>query len=206
MVSSTVASASEQASANVQSVSSASEELTASISEISQQVARSTESSKSAVNDVDAANEKIKSLDEAGQKIGEVVSLISEIAEQTSLDVRAAELAARHGTDAEFDTNFVMVAALDEQWPDIDADMSDLLVTMGDNIDNYAAVDALPSFDLFPWFFVIPAFFFLGISLEPGNEDDRYQGEDARSRIENEIGAHHPGDGAAGPDGRQIRM
>ena len=27
---------------------------------------------------------------------------------------------------------------------------------MSDNVDNYEAVDALPSFDLFPWFFVIP--------------------------------------------------
>ena len=52
-----------------------------------------------------------------------------------------------------------------DQWPDIDADMSDLLVTMGDNIDNYAAVDALPSFDLFPWFFVLPGLASAGVGV-----------------------------------------
>lgn len=51
---------------------------------------------------------------------------------------------------------FPLVATFNEQWPAIDADMSDLLATMERNLDNFGAVDALPSFQLFPWFFVLP--------------------------------------------------
>ena len=57
---------------------------------------------------------------------------------------------------AEYDAQFGLVATLNDEWPAIDADMTDLLATMDGNLDNFAAVDALPSFDLFPWFFVIP--------------------------------------------------
>ena len=59
-------------------------------------------------------------------------------------------------TDAEADTTFVSIATLNEQWPAIDADMSDLIDRMERNLDNYAAVAALPPFPMFPWFFVIP--------------------------------------------------
>ena len=31
-----------------------------------------------------------------------------------------------------------------------------MIATMSDNIDNFEAVDAMPPFPLFPWFFVIP--------------------------------------------------
>ena len=41
-------------------------------------------------------------------------------------------------------------------WPTILTDFNPMVATMSDNVDNYDAVDALPSFDLFPWFFVIP--------------------------------------------------
>jgi hypothetical protein len=46
-----------------------------------------------------------------------------------------------------------------EQWPTIHADMSDLLDNVTSNLGNYRAVAALPSFTLFPWFFVIPGVF-----------------------------------------------
>ena len=39
-----------------------------------------------------------------------------------------------------------------------------MVATMSDNVDNYAAVDALPSFDLFPWFFVIPGVLVAGLA------------------------------------------
>lgn len=42
------------------------------------------------------------------------------------------------------------------QWPAIDSTMSDLLDKVQANKGNYDAVAALPSFRLFPWFFVIP--------------------------------------------------
>ncbi|MGN6722484.1 MAG: hypothetical protein ACTHJM_07720 [Marmoricola sp.] len=47
-------------------------------------------------------------------------------------------------------------AVLRQQWPAIDADMSGLLTKVQANLGNYQAVAALPSFRLFPWFFVIP--------------------------------------------------
>lgn len=81
----TVSAAAEEASANVQSVASATEELTASIREIAGQVARSTEASSAAVNEVDQASEKVRSLSQAAKKIGDVISMITEIAEQTNL-------------------------------------------------------------------------------------------------------------------------
>lgn len=42
------------------------------------------------------------------------------------------------------------------QWPRISNEMAPMIGAMSDNLDNYADVDALPPFDLFPWFFVVP--------------------------------------------------
>ena len=46
--------------------------------------------------------------------------------------------------------------ALVRDWPRINREMSPFVGVMADNLDNFAAVAALPPFDLFPWFFVIP--------------------------------------------------
>jgi hypothetical protein len=51
-----------------------------------------------------------------------------------------------------------------QQWPGIHADMSDLLDTVSANRGNYDAVAALPSFTLFPWFFVIPGVLIAGVA------------------------------------------
>jgi len=56
------------------------------------------------------------------------------------------------------------VANLHLTWPDIQSDMTDLIDRMSANIDSYKAVDALPSFKLFPWFFVIPGLLITGLS------------------------------------------
>lgn len=48
------------------------------------------------------------------------------------------------------------VQTLVDQWPTIDDDMGGMLDVMSANLDNFAAVDALPPFPLFPWFFVAP--------------------------------------------------
>ncbi|MDP2293665.1 MAG: hypothetical protein Q8M22_20995 [Actinomycetota bacterium] len=53
----------------------------------------------------------------------------------------------------------VATVAIDEfstQWPTIVSDFNPMIATMSDNIDNFQAVDALPPFALFPWFFAIP--------------------------------------------------
>lgn len=58
--------------------------------------------------------------------------------------------------DSDFDVAFSSIAALNAQWDDIDADMSDLIARMEANLDNFDAVAALPPFPMFPWFFVLP--------------------------------------------------
>jgi hypothetical protein len=48
------------------------------------------------------------------------------------------------------------VERLNAEWPRINGDLAPMVGVMADNLDNYAAVDALPPFALFPWFFLIP--------------------------------------------------
>ena len=66
--------------------------------------------------------------------------------------------------EADFDSEFSSAATFGEEWPAIDEDMSDMLDTMDDNLGNYAAVDALPPFALFPWFFLIPGLIIAGVA------------------------------------------
>jgi hypothetical protein len=46
-----------------------------------------------------------------------------------------------------------------------------MIGTMADNVDNFADVDALPAFPLFPWFFVIPGVMIAGLALYAGRGD-----------------------------------
>ncbi len=71
-------------------------------------------------------------------------------------ELRTGLVAAGAIDDGDFDTTFVSVANLNAQWPTIQDDMGDLIDRMEANLDNYAAVAALPPFPMFPWFFVIP--------------------------------------------------
>ncbi len=57
---------------------------------------------------------------------------------------------------ARFDERFPGFAEFREDWGPIHADMTELLDTIQANTVNYDAMVALPSFELFPWFFVIP--------------------------------------------------
>ncbi len=57
---------------------------------------------------------------------------------------------------SQYDVVFASVVNLNEQWPTVDADMTDLIDRMEANLDNYAAVASLPPFPMFPWFFVVP--------------------------------------------------
>ncbi len=54
---------------------------------------------------------------------------------------------------------------LASQWPAIDQKMTSLLDKVQGNLGNYRDVAALPSFSLFPWFFVIPGILMLGSGL-----------------------------------------
>ena len=83
--SSTVASASEETSVNIQTVAASSEELVASISEISRQVADAARIAVQATQDAAETASQIQALARSAQSIGEVVDIINTIASQTNL-------------------------------------------------------------------------------------------------------------------------
>lgn len=95
-----VASAAEQASANVQTVATATEELSSSIREIARQVAHSSTIAESAVSQADQTDRQVQGLALAAQRIGDVISLISAIAEQTNLLALNATIEAARAGDA----------------------------------------------------------------------------------------------------------
>ncbi|MCT4656394.1 MAG: methyl-accepting chemotaxis protein, partial [Cohaesibacter sp.] len=103
------ATASEEASINVQTVASAAEELAASIEEIKRQVDETANVVTQATDATRHTNEKVSGLSESAQKIGDVVSLIQDIAEQTNLLALNATIeAARAG---EHGKGFAVVAS-----------------------------------------------------------------------------------------------
>ncbi len=96
----TVASASEESSANVQSVASAAEEMASSVSEIGRQIAMSTKLTQAAVDQAQQTDQRINTLQGATTKIGDVVDLIAMIAEQTSLLALNATIEAARAGEA----------------------------------------------------------------------------------------------------------
>ncbi|MEN8197195.1 MAG: HAMP domain-containing methyl-accepting chemotaxis protein, partial [Pseudomonadota bacterium] len=95
-----VATASEQATANVQTVAATAEELSASIAEIGRQVMQSAKIAQNAVVEADSTNDTVKGLAEAAAKIGEVVDLINDIAGQTNLLALNATIEAARAGEA----------------------------------------------------------------------------------------------------------
>ncbi len=96
-----VASASEEASANVQSVAVATEEMASSVSEISRQVLQSAEVANDAVDQARKTNDRVGELSKVAARIGDVVELINTIAGQTNLLALNATIeAARAGAKA----------------------------------------------------------------------------------------------------------
>jgi hypothetical protein len=74
-------------------------------------------------------------------------------------------LAQRAGlSTADVNKQYASYADFERRWRSIDDDMSDMLRTMHRDIGDYAAVDALPPFPLFPWFFVAPGLLIAGAS------------------------------------------
>jgi hypothetical protein len=65
------------------------------------------------------------------------------------------------------------VDAFIADWPRISNQMAPMIGAMADNLDNYAAVDALPPFPLFPWFFVAPGVLLIAIAALAGSADRR---------------------------------
>jgi methyl-accepting chemotaxis protein len=95
-----VASASEEASANVQSVASATEEMAASIGEISRQMQESRKIAAEAVKQAVETDHRINDLSKAAGRIGDVVKLITAIAEQTNLLALNATIEAARAGEA----------------------------------------------------------------------------------------------------------
>jgi methyl-accepting chemotaxis protein len=95
-----VASASEQTSANVQTVATATEELSASINEIASQVALSSEVVSAAVAEARDADVLVQGLAGSAERISEIVVLINDIANQTNLLALNATIEAARAGDA----------------------------------------------------------------------------------------------------------
>jgi methyl-accepting chemotaxis protein len=95
-----VASASEDASTNVQSVASATEEMTSSINEIGRHVQQSSKIAVEAVKQAEQTDARIGELSKAAARIGDVVKLITAIAEQTNLLALNATIEAARAGEA----------------------------------------------------------------------------------------------------------
>jgi hypothetical protein len=71
-----------------------------------------------------------------------------------------------HGFDrADLHSRFPYFAELNAKWPTIDSTMTILLDKVQANLGDYQAVAALPSFTLFPWFFVAPGCLLLSLAV-----------------------------------------
>jgi methyl-accepting chemotaxis protein len=99
-LSTVVAAASDEASANVQSVASASEEMASSVNEISHQVQESARIAGEAVAQAQKTNERVGELSKAAARIGDVVKFINTIAGQTNLLALNATIEAARAGEA----------------------------------------------------------------------------------------------------------
>jgi aerotaxis receptor len=95
-----VASASEEASTNVQAVASATEEMVSSVNEISRQVQESARMANEAVDQACKTNARVGELSKAASRIGDVVELINTIAGQTNLLALNATIEAARAGEA----------------------------------------------------------------------------------------------------------
>lgn len=96
----TVAAASEESSTNLNMIASAAEEMTITITDISQNTARASQTTSSAVEKVGETNLTVKKLGESAQEIGKVTETITEISEQTNLLALNATIEAARAGEA----------------------------------------------------------------------------------------------------------
>jgi len=138
-----VAGASEEASANVQSVASATEQMSSSIGEISRQVQESANIANEAVGQARKTNDHVGQLAAAASRIGDVVELINTIAGQTNLLALNATIEAARAGDA--GRGFAVVAsevkALAEQTAKATGEISQQIASIQDATN--LSVDAI---------------------------------------------------------------
>jgi methyl-accepting chemotaxis protein len=92
--------ASNEASANVETAAIAADELAGSINEIGRQLSLTTDVVRSAVTEAHGTNQQITALAQAAQKIGDVIKLIRTIAGQTNLLALNATIEAARAGEA----------------------------------------------------------------------------------------------------------
>ncbi|HLH89073.1 MAG TPA: methyl-accepting chemotaxis protein [Xanthobacteraceae bacterium] len=95
-----VASASEEASANVQTVAAAAEELASSVDEIARQVQESSRIAAEAVEQAARTDQRIGQLSQLANRVGDVVKFITAIADQTNLLALNATIEAARAGEA----------------------------------------------------------------------------------------------------------
>jgi len=61
-----------------------------------------------------------------------------------------------------------VITQFGQTWPAISSEFAQFLGVMSDNLDNFAAVKALPPFALFPFFFILPGLLVAGLALAAG--------------------------------------
>lgn len=83
-------------------------------------------------------------------------------------------------SEGEWESELPAVARFSSDWPKISNEFAPMIGAMSDNLDNYAAVDALPPFSLFPWFFVVPGLLIAGLAIAA----DRRRDSEAVKHIE----------------------
>ena len=127
-----VAAASQEASANVQSVAFATDEMSSSVTEISRQVQESSRIAFAAVEQVQTTGAHINSLSQSADRIGDVVKLITAVAKQTNLLALNATIEAARAGEA--GKGFAVVAsevkALAGQTAKAAAEISSQVATM----------------------------------------------------------------------------
>jgi methyl-accepting chemotaxis protein len=99
-LSTVVASASEEASSNVQTVAASAEELASSVAEIARQVQESSKIAARAVEQAATTDTRMTELSQLANRVGDVVKFITAIAEQTNLLALNATIEAARAGEA----------------------------------------------------------------------------------------------------------
>jgi hypothetical protein len=77
-------------------------------------------------------------------------------------------------SDADIKRELPAAARLKDRWVEILNNITPMIGVMSDNVGNYQAVAALPSFSLFIWLFAVPGVLVIGLALLSGKRPRKY--------------------------------